>query len=250
MKKIISLLTLNLLLFSAFSQSVKTIKISDVKELIATNAVTLEIKQSDEETVVVEGRAEDLEYIKVKQSGNKLSISIEQKGGKNIQLEKLVVTVNVSQLPTRIVGERAVSIKIEDEFVAGDVKFELKEASSLSLQGTYDNLNINAENASQVEGAINGANTLTILAQQASKVNIEGICEVLKVFAMEASTVSLPDFMIQKALITATSASSVDIDMVENLKVVKLTEVSSVKYNEAKSVKEENVDASSSVVKG
>jgi hypothetical protein len=111
-----------------------------------------------------------------------------------------------------IAGEVTGASRLTGDITAGDIDLQISGASNVRLNGTVQDMLLDASGASNIEGNINAGNTDFRLSG-ASGIDLEGSANDVVVDASGASRIKLGDFPVSTADITLSGASSCNLDV-------------------------------------
>lgn len=211
MKKLATILLALATIASPLALRAKTIQkshpIKAFERLEASNALNISYIQGTPVSLKVSGEESDIATLKIKQVGQKLKISRENK--KMSRIGKIEITVT-----TPVIKEIDLSGKCK--FSAkrlsrnGDIDIDLSGASSVNveqLKGTK--IDIDCSGASQVSAAKTSASKIEIDLSGASSVNMCGTASELNVECSGASTAELSKLAARTGCVEASGASRV-----------------------------------------
>jgi Protein of unknown function (DUF2807). len=223
------------LLFSANAQKVindanaEARQVSDFHAIHVSNAFTVTITQSNEEKLVVSANEKEyLPNIVTKVENGVLYISYEERHKwwpKNRKLRAYVSLININEIK----ATGATDVKIEGQLKSSNLKLDLRGASDLKgeliVDGSFD---------AHLSGA--------------SDLNINGSANDVKIEASGASDVKAFDFKSNTCIVDASGACSVHISVDKELSA-RLSGASSVSYKGAALIRDIKTSGASNISK-
>ena len=181
----LAFLVISLTSFSVMAQQVRTFSVSGFNKLSLGSAFRIDVKQGSNYSVKAEGRSEDINELEPTVSGGELKLRYKSNGW-NRSRKTVSVSITMPNLQgVEFSGASTVNVgtfsgvknmevevsgasKVNMEIVAQKVSMNLSGASSLTLIGKSDILNVEVSGASSFKGKDFPAREVSIEASGAS----------------------------------------------------------------------------------
>lgn len=225
------ILTITLLLasFIAFSQVSENRNLSDFSKLNVAQGIEVFYTISNSNSIKVETDDNDrLQFIKTKVEGETLKIFIDTKNVTNSKSEKIkgirINGVNFNILKVYVTGKSLTNIKasssanIEIINLNTTEKLEINASSSGSVSGKFEctDFETNVSSSGTLKADVN-AKSVFIDISSSGAINLDGTASNLDIKASSSGECRLKGFLVENAIIKASSSADVTINVSKSL---------------------------------
>ncbi|NHN27044.1 DUF2807 domain-containing protein [Flavobacterium jejuense] len=246
MIKIIVTVTAFLISLISFAQVSENRTVGDFSKLQVSNAIEVFYTVSNTKSVKVEtDEKENLKYIKAIAENGTLKLFVDtsdykkeknskkRSKGKNVnwingvEFAVLKITISGPNLEA-IKASSSADIKIENTNTSSNLDIAVSSSGSISGNFNCTNLTIDASSSGDFTGKID-ATSAAIESSSSSDVNLSGKATKISVKASSSSDCNLKDFMVEEAIIGASSSADVSIKVTKSIEA-KATSSASIEY--------------------